>query len=286
MYSKEGAVFLYAFDRETTTNITANSDVNFTNMEFDRPVEKPTYGIGGWSSDGEWVMLNHKYDIYAFSLNSNEVLNLTQGVGKEEEIRFRLTQLDPEAERYDVAQPLLLSAYGEWTKKSGYYEVEVGKKPKALLYEDKMIGRPTKAKDADVVAFTQQTFEEYPNYWVSGTNFKRAKQITDANPQQADYKWGKRVLVDYTDKRGHKLQATLALPADYEEGKQYPMIIYFYEKMSQRHHEYSMPTYDDRPHMSFYASNGYLVLMPDIVYDDGLPGSSALDDVTSGSNSR
>jgi dipeptidyl aminopeptidase/acylaminoacyl peptidase len=58
------------------------------------------------------------------------------------------------------------------------------------------------------------------------------------------------------------------------------MVVYFYEKMSQRHHEFSMPVYDDRPHMSTYASNGYLVLMPDIVYEPGRPGSSALDDVT------
>ncbi|HSM59833.1 MAG TPA: prolyl oligopeptidase family serine peptidase, partial [Longimicrobiales bacterium] len=65
------------------------------------------------------------------------------------------------------------------------------------------------------------------------------------------------------------------------EGERYPMIVYFYEKMSQRHHEFSRPVYDDRPHMSTWASNGYLVLMPDIVYDDGYPGSSALDDVTS-----
>jgi dipeptidyl aminopeptidase/acylaminoacyl peptidase len=59
------------------------------------------------------------------------------------------------------------------------------------------------------------------------------------------------------------------------------MVVYFYERLSQNHHTYSFPTYDDRPHMSTYASNGYLVLMPDIVYDVGKPGSSALDDVTS-----
>ena len=88
-------------------------------------------------------------------------------------------------------------------------------------------------------------------------------------------------MVAYTDARGNELQGTLALPADYDPAKKYPMIVYFYEKMSQRHHQYSMPTYDDRPHMSTYASNGYLVLMPDIVFDEGLPGSSALDDVTS-----
>jgi hypothetical protein len=47
------------------------------------------------------------------------------------------------------------------------------------------------------------------------------------------------------------------------------MVVYIYEKHSQMHNRYSMPTYDDRPHMSAYASDGYLVLMPDIVYEIG-----------------
>lgn len=281
VYSKDAEVMLYDFAKKSTSNLTNNTDVDFENKDFDRPVEKPTFGIEGWSKDGEWLFLNHKYDIYAFSLSSNDVLNITGGEGAENEVRFRLVQLDNEERTYDTNEKLLLSAYGEWNKKSGYYELEIGKNPKALLYDDKMIGRPVKAQKADRIVFTQQTFEEYPNYWYSNTSFRRPRQLTDANPQQADFKWGKRVLMDYTDQRGNKLQATLALPADYEEGKKYPMIIYFYEKMSQRHHQYSMPTYDDRPHMSTYASNGYLVLMPDIIYDEGKPGSSALDDITS-----
>jgi dipeptidyl aminopeptidase/acylaminoacyl peptidase len=83
------------------------------------------------------------------------------------------------------------------------------------------------------------------------------------------------------DERGNELQGTLALPAGYQEGQTYPMLVYFYELMSQNHHSYSMPTYDDRPHWSTYASNGYLVFQPDIVYTIGRPGSSALDDLTS-----
>jgi dipeptidyl aminopeptidase/acylaminoacyl peptidase len=58
------------------------------------------------------------------------------------------------------------------------------------------------------------------------------------------------------------------------------MLVYFYETMSQRHHSYQGPGYDDRPHMATYASNGYLVLQPDIVYTIGKPGTSALDDLT------
>jgi len=280
-FSRDGVVMAYHFASAKTTNLTVRTGISFENEDYDSPTEKPSYGIAGWSSDNNWVILNHEFDLWAISLNSDKFENLTQGVGAEGSIQFRLTQLDPEAETYDLKKDLLLSAYGEWTKKSGYYQVRMGKKPQVLRYEDKMIGRPTKAKQADKIIFTEQTFVDFPDYYVSDLTFKNPVKVTDANPQQSEYKWGRRVLVDYTDKRGHKLQATLALPADYEPGKKYPMVIYFYEKMSQRHHQYSMPTYDDRPHMSTYASNGYLVLMPDIVYDEGLPGSSALDDVTS-----
>lgn len=281
LFSRDAVVMGYNLDNGSLTNLTERTGISFVNENNDKPVEKPTYGIAGWSSDGNTLILNHKYDLWTIALDSDKAANLTKGLGNDQDIRFRLVQLDREAKTHDLTKPLLLSAYGEKTKKSGYYEVELGKKPKILRYEDKMIRRVVKAQDANKIMYTEETFVEFPDYWISDLSFKKSKKITNANPQQSDYKWGKRVLVDYTDERGHKLQGTLALPADYDASKKYPMIVYFYEKMSQRHHQYSMPTYDDRPHMSTYASNGYLVLMPDIVFDVGLPGSSALDDVTS-----
>ena len=281
LFSRDGVVMGYNFKTGTQSNLTKRTGVNFSNVENDKPVEKPTYGVAGWSKDGNTLLLNHKYDLWTVSLNSTKFSNLTRGLGNKGNIRFRMVQLDREAKTFDTSKSLMLSAYGDKTKKSGYYKVTLGKKPRALIYKDKMILGVVKAKKANKIMFTEQTFVDFPDYWVSDLSFKRPKKITNANPQQSKYTWGKRVLVDYTDKRGHKLQATLALPAGYDASKKYPMIVYFYEKMSQRHHQYSMPRYDDRPHMSTYASNGYLVLMPDIIFDVGLPGSSALDDVTS-----
>lgn len=281
LFSRDAVVMGYNFDTESLSNLTDRTGISFSDIDYDKPVEKPTYGVAGWSKDGMTLILNHKYDLWTIALNSEESANLTQSFGDEGNIRFRLVQLNPDAKTFDLTKPLLLSAYGDKTKKSGYYEVEVGKTPKVLRYEDKMIGGAIKAKDTDKIIYTEQTFVNFPDYWISDLSFKKPKKLTNANPQQSNYKWGKRVLVDYTDERGNELQATLALPADYDSSKKYPMIVYFYERMSQRHHQYSMPTYDDRPHMSTYASNGYLVLMPDIIFDVGLPGSSALDDVTS-----
>jgi dipeptidyl aminopeptidase/acylaminoacyl peptidase len=281
LYVEDEAVKAANLETLAITDVTDQAGVDFLDREMGRTGERGAYGVAGWTEDGQ-VLLYTEWDVWAVPLAGGAAESITGGMGERESIRFRLERLDREADWTDP-RAALLSAYGERTKKSGYFRVRPGQDPEPLIFADAMIDDVVKAEKADRVAFTRQTFEEFPDTWVSDTHLRSPRKVTAANPQIAEYLWGRRVLVDYVDERGNKLQATLALPAGYEAGKRYPMIVYFYEKMSQRHHEFSLPVYDDRPHMSAYASNGYLVLMPDIVYDEGYPGSSALDDVTAAS---
>ena len=281
LYLKDKNLWIYDFKMGTTTNISAEAPVVFVDEEDDHPNEKPPFGLAGWTKDGEAVIVNHKYDIWLLPLDGKNPKNICEGLGGKEKIRFRYVRLDPEEKFIDTSKPLLLSVYGEWTKKSGFYSLKVGNAPIKLVFADKRFGIPRKAKKTNKLLYSIETFDTFPDYYVSDLSFKNPAKMTDANPQQKDYAWGRRILVDYTNSKGQKLQATLTLPAGYEEGKKYPMLVYFYEKMSQRHHEYSMPTYDDRPHMSAYASDGYLVLMPDIVFEIGKPGTSSLDCISS-----
>jgi dienelactone hydrolase len=285
--SPDGRYFLYLKDKELQvydmqtgekTQLSTGEAGFFVNEDDDhRYDQKPGYRPAGWSKDGKSVIMAHKFDLFLVPLDGSEIQNLTGGIGETEQIRFGYVRLDPEEDYIDLERPVLLSAYGEWTKKSGFYSVWGGRKPQRLIFEDCRFGRPQKAKSAEILIYSQETFEEFPDYFVIDPEFRSPTKITDANPQQDEYAWGRRILVDYESTRGTRLQATLTLPAGYEEGKRYPMLVYHYEKMSQRHHQYSMPVYDDRPHMSTYASDGYLVLMPDIVYADGTPGSNALE---------
>ena len=301
LYLQKERLLLEDVDTGDVTDFTDLSGVDFVNRQDDHPYELPAYGLMGWSEDGDWVFLNHRYDLWALPLPGNDegARNLTTGLGDRERIRFRYVNLDAAGGgggrggfggggpvEVDLTEPMLLSAYGDRTKKSGYYSLTFGEQPRPLAFEDKSIGSLRKAADADRIIFTEQTFVEFPDYWVadelSAKAFAAAVRVTDANPQQAEYAWSPgSVLIDYTDERGNELQATLSLPAGYQEGERYPMLVYFYELMSQNHHRYSMPAYDDRPHFSTYTSNGYLVLRPDIVYTEGRPGTSALDDLTS-----
>ena len=109
--------------------------------------------------------------------------------------------------------------------------------------------------------FTQQTFNEYPNYWVANKRFENPKQVTDAQPELfKDFAWGTKKLIDYKNSKGQRLQGTLTLPAGYEPGKKYPMIVYFYELMSDTHHNFSFPVFDDRPQRT--PTRGQLRLFP------------------------
>jgi dipeptidyl aminopeptidase/acylaminoacyl peptidase len=278
LYFHDSHFWLFDMDTEKLTNISETAPVSFVDVNMDVPTDERPWGIAGWAKDRKWVVVYHKYDVWKLSLDGSQAVNLTKGFGDEKEIRFRYVRLDSEERCIDMTKPLLLSAYGEWTKKAGYFHLKPNGSLDELVYDDVMFGRRIiKAKNADKILYTRETFVDFPDYYASDTRFQDPVKVTDANPQQKEFAWGRRRLIDYENSRGVKLQATLTLPSGYEKGKKYPMLVYFYEKMSQRHHNYSMPTYDDRPHMCLYASDGYLVLMPDIVYTVGTPGSNALD---------
>jgi dipeptidyl aminopeptidase/acylaminoacyl peptidase len=303
LYLKNKQIYAYNMDAGRSVNLGGGDKISFLDATDDHPYETPTYGVAGWSKDGKSVIVNHRYDLYALPLDGGKPVNLTGGVGDAQQIRFRLVRLDrpggggrggrgggafggqaaEEDEGVDLSKPLLLSAYGDWTKKSGYYTLAPGAKPTPLLYDDADVGGAIKAEKADRVIFTKQTISMSPDYLVTNTTFSSPKKVTDANPFINEYAWSSgKVLVDFKNAKGQRLQGTLTLPANYQPGKKYPMLVYFYELLSNTHHQFPMPQYDDRPHFAEYASDGYLVFQPDIVYEIGKPGSSALDCVTSG----
>jgi dienelactone hydrolase len=294
LYLQKGRV--YSYEMATGRKTVIDGGRNFVNAEDDHDYEKPVYGVAGFSADGKSALLYDRYDLWALPLAGGSPVNLTRGVGAKQEIRLRYSALRPGGggggrgggaggagdQGIDLTKPMTFSAYGEYTKKTGYFSMAPGQAPQPLIWVDKAIGSPTVARNADRMIFTQQSFTEYPNYWVTDKEFGAPKQVTDADPDLLkQFAWGSKKLVDYTNSKGQRLQATLTLPAGYEPGKRYPMLVYFYEIMSNTHHNFQIPPYDDRPHMSTYASNGYLVLQPDVVYEIGKPGSSALDCVGS-----
>jgi dipeptidyl aminopeptidase/acylaminoacyl peptidase len=277
LYYSGGHFFVYDLATKAARNITEGVPTNFWNDEDDHNMEKPMRFPVGWAKDNTTVLLSDGWDIWKVPVRGGAAVNLTR-TGKAEQVRYRgRLQWDPEERGIDLARPLYVSTYGEWTKKSGYALVDAQKGgATSLVFEDAMLAA-TRARDAEVFAFTRQTFVDFPDWWATDARFASRRRLTDANPQQKDFAWSSGVrLVDYTSEKGKKLQASLHLPANYQPGKKYPTMVYIYEKLSQGAHAYAVPNETRALNPSVYTAAGYAVLQPDIVYEINDPGMSAV----------
>jgi hypothetical protein len=276
LYWKEGDVWLYTLDDDAHKNLTASAPVDFVDQEFDHFGERPPYGLAGWTLDGDAILLYHRYDVWLQPLDGSPARNLTGGRGTQDEIRLRYVRTDPEERFIDLSKPILFTGYGEWTKKEGFFELR-GDDLRELAWEDRKFGRPQKAQDTDRYLFSVQTFQEFPDLWVSDRDFSERDRVSVANPQQEEYRWGHRILFDYTNADGVPLQGTLAIPDGYEAGQKLPMVVRFYEKYSQDLHAYPTPIYRHQPNFAGSVSNGYLLMMPDVHFRVGSSHSDMLE---------
>ncbi len=276
LYWKDGHIWDWVIDAQKSVNLTAQAPVSFVNAEYDHPGTKPAYGVTGWTADGKSVILTHRYDLYLQPLDGSPAVNLTGGVGTENEIRLRYISTDPESRFIDLKKPLLLSAFGEWTKQSGFYRLHQGRMDR-LIYAEKYFGRPVKAKKADRFFFTIETFKDFPDYHIADAAFRNPHRITEANPHHKEFKWGSNTLIEYTNQAGKRLQGVLMIPEDYKTGDKLPMLVDFYEKNSQNLFRFSRMIYRDTPMFYKYVSNGYLVLLPDMHFNTRTTHSDMLD---------
>jgi dipeptidyl aminopeptidase/acylaminoacyl peptidase len=273
---EDGHIHAYNLASGTTINLTAATPVSFINTEYDYPGEAPSYGVSGWSKDGKSLIVNGRYDLWQIPLDGKPGRSLTNGYGDANEIRFRYINTDPEERFIDLAKPVYLSAYGQWTKKAGFSLLEKGKLT-SLIYEDKSFGSPAKAKHADKFFLTIESPREYPDYYIADLQFKAKQKVTNTNPVVEEYNWYSNVLIDYTNKDGVRLQGVLMVPDSWKPGDKLPMLVDFYEKNSQNQNRWSRVIYRDTPMFPKYASNGYLVLLPDIHFRTGSTHSDMLE---------
>ncbi len=260
------------------TNLTGKLGVSFVNELHDQPSDPPAYGVAGWTSDDKHVLLYDRYDIWLVAADGSGAKNITAGLGRKTTTQLRVVRLDPRERGIDPNRPLLVRAENESTRDTGFYRVSPtgAGAPQMLIMGARNYGVPTKAKKGDRLMLTVSTFYDYPDVYTTDMDFREMTRVTDANPNKAQFVWGKAELVKYKSADGVPLQGVLLKPEDFDPNKKYPMIVYIYERLSQNLHTFRLPQVGTSINPTYYVSNGYLVLMPDIAYTVGYPGQSAL----------
>jgi dipeptidyl aminopeptidase/acylaminoacyl peptidase len=263
--------------------LTATLGVAVHDEDDDTPDPPGSYGSGGWTRDSKSFLVYDRYDVWQVFTDNQPARNITDGEGRKGHLEFRLQRLEADEEEdgergIDPSKPLYLRTTSLDTRASGIYRDEFasGVAPQRLLWGDKNYRVATRAADADVVLLTASRFDEYPDLHVTDSTFKSLTRVTNGGAQMQPFTWGTSELVSFRNSDGVALKGALYKPQNFDPKKKYPLLVYIYEGLSQNVHNFVNPAPSHNINFSYYVSNGYLVLTPDIVYTEGQPGQSAL----------
>ncbi len=257
-------------------NLTASLKTKFTREDHDSPSAAPSYGTAGWTKDDKDILIYDKFDIWQVAADGSGARMLTGGIGRRDKVEIRYVRTDPDERFVSPGQSMLLRGESHETRESGFYRVKLDGTPERLLFAGKNFSTPQKARDADRYVFSASKFDEYPDLWTTGGDLSSPRKLSDAGAQMAPFKWGTSELIRYKSEDGIPLKGVLIKPADFDPKKKYPMVVYLYETLSDTVHDFRNPGPGQNVNPSVYASDGYVIFLPDIVYKVGYPGKSAM----------
>ena len=276
------------FDPATKKSVNLTSAVNdrFYSDNNGSPYNPFPERALGWVKDGdrERLLISSEYDIWLIDPGNNmEPECITKGHGKKEKIKYSLYHFDRDSAYIDLGRTLIQGVDNESKAEFVTTLAEIGKKEH--LKGDHTFYYVVKAKESDQVLFRKMNVANYPELYTTTLKFDNIKQLSETNPEQEDYNWATVEQVKWNSYKGLELDGLLYKPENFDSTKSYPMIVYFYEKYDDRLHSY----YSPKPTASIvypteYASNGYIVFIPNILYTPGHPAKSAYDCILSGTD--
>ncbi len=279
--------FTYDVATGSTQNVTGKIKVPLYDEENDVPDYPSPHGVMGWSKDDKNLYVYDKYEVWKVAPGAAETPALLIDpvkMPRKNNITYRYISTDREERFVNLEKALLFRVFDNTTKMSKLDASTL--KNNVISFSNPLqkyvFGFPVKAKKAEAFIFTKENYTNAPNlYYVNG--FTGDMQLSDINPQQKDYNWGTAELFKWKTYNGKESEGIIYKPENFDPKKKYPMISYFYEKLSDGLYGYIPPSpTPSRLNISFFVSRGYVVFAPDISYTTGHPGNDAYNYIVSG----
>ena len=255
-------------------NLTEGITTQLSNKYYDGPIDiQPSFGTAGWLKGDKEFWFYDEYDIWSVELQTLRLKRLTQG--RENKMTFRKMQ------RGDLTldKSLLLKVNGD-DGQTGIFRFDRKGRHQQLIYGKYSFLRLDRTPDGSGYLFAREDNVTAPELFYTDDNFTKLHQLTRSNLSPQGFEFRKSELVCYKNSKGKELKGALFYPVNYQQGKQYPMIVHIYEKMSDKLNGFVFPSARDTYNTMNYVLQGYFVFQPDITYEVNQPGESAVDCVT------
>ena len=266
-YTSEGDCLIASIGGEGPQNLTSASHLSFANV----------YRAPLWDVLGENLYLLASDTLCRISIADSSVNAVTQIPNR------RLIEVVSPARgghfwSPDEGESLYLMARDDKTKKIGFYKVNLSTGQFNQLMEiDANCGSPAiltidVSDDNQRVIYTRQDAQRCEDIWIADVDFQNPRQLTHVNPVDDTVVMGTGRLINWRSLDGEELYGALLLPANYEPGKRYPLVVWVYgsDRGGDRVNQFGLvgPGINN---LQLLATRGYAVLFPDAPLQKGTP---------------
>jgi len=289
----------FVYDRNGIRNVTEKITVPLYDEENDVPDDPVPYGVMKWQKEDSAVFIYDRYGVWRVDPKKvRRPLLLIDN--RKNKIQYRYIQVDPDEKFIKPSQQLVFRSFDENTRQTGFWENWYNNDLDYLDgwsaindNENVSIGQILKSKDSSIFLFTKESYTSPPDLFINAAQIddtgnhpvhvKKETKLSSLNPQQKDFYWGTAELFKWKAYDKKESTGIVYKPENFDPGKRYPMICYFYERLSNGLNQYIPPSPTaSRVNISFFVSRGYIVFAPDIHYGIGHPGRDAYNYVVSG----
>jgi dipeptidyl aminopeptidase/acylaminoacyl peptidase len=178
----------------------------------------------------------------------------------------------------------------EETKQSGFWKVKLADGSATRLVEtdsrySRYLGGFLGSPDGETLYYAAESSATPTEIWKTGVSSKQTIQLTRIHQSLKQYRFGKPRLISWRSDDGAELQGALLLPADYEPGRRYPLVVHVYGGESMSRFIYRFGGLEpDVLNWQLLATRGYAVLQPDSVIHVGTPMQDLVKSILPGIN--
>lgn len=291
----------FAYELKTGKGICLDDLLNIPELSVNNDLMSPPgkhLFVAGWMKDADKVLLYDDYDIWEIDLNNAKTArNLTGGYGRRNGIALRFSV--PQAEKiFESGKRYIITGFNKTTKHSGFLSLTLSAGAKLIPHymgpytfdvrmgqarETGNITPAIKAQAANVWLVKRMTTNESENLFYT-TDFNIYHPISNIHPERK-YNWMTAEVKEFHTTDGRKELGVLYKPENFDPAKKYPVIIHYYQELSDRAFQFKYPEpVMHNIEIPWFVSHGYLVFTPDIHYKRGHTATSAYQSVVGAAN--
>ncbi|ACU07683.1 peptidase S9, prolyl oligopeptidase active site domain protein [Flavobacteriaceae bacterium 3519-10] len=260
---------------------------NLYNIETlkNRIIQIPDHEMAYFSRDGESILFEGTGKIYLYNLTDGNIRIIPVKEGFRIKVKNGITKdLSPPfsiyRHSYSPSEPVILELYDSENIRNALFTYD-GRSVKEII-------PPT---NDDITSAVWESAHKAFTYVRSNINKppqlvlkkgKREELVFAGNKSDVEAAGIKSEVISYTNSRGAALKGVLLYPIGFDSGKKYPMVVTVYQKLRYNMNKYlidgigsMLPT--EGINVRTLLRKGYIVYMPDIVFDERGPGRAAVD---------